>query len=85
MDPKILWPMIFGLIGGLGIFLLGIKKMSEDMQTVAGAGLRRMIGAVTNNRFLATGVGTLVTCLVQSRGGAHRSQLRRRTYAQFVH
>ena len=66
MDPKILWPMIFGLIGGLGIFLLGMKNMSEGMQAVAGTGLRRMIGLATNNRFLATGVGVLVTCLVQS-------------------
>ncbi len=66
MDPEILWPMIFGLIGGLGIFLLGMKNMSEGMQAVAGAGMRRMIGLATNNRFLATGVGVLVTCLVQS-------------------
>jgi len=36
------------------------------MQAVAGAGLRRMIAAVTNNRFMATGVGMFVTTLVQS-------------------
>ena len=66
MDPEIFWPMIFGLIGGLGIFLLGMKNMSEGMQAVAGTGLRRMISLATNNRFLATGVGVLVTCLVQS-------------------
>jgi phosphate:Na+ symporter len=58
--------MSFGLIGGLGIFLLGMKNMSDGMQAVAGTGLRRMIGAVTNNRFLATAVGTGVTCIVQS-------------------
>ena len=58
--------MIFGLIGGLGIFLLGMKYMSEGMQAVAGAGLRRMIGMATNNRVLAAIVGLAVTCLVQS-------------------
>ena len=58
--------LCFGLIGGLGIFLLGMKNMSDGMQAVAGAGLRRMIGAVTDNRFLATAVGTGVTCVVQS-------------------
>ena len=66
MGQEIMWKMIFGLVGGLGIFLLGMKYMSEGMQAVAGAGLRRMISIATNNRILATFVGLSVTCLVQS-------------------
>jgi len=66
MDATFLTSLLFTLVGGLGIFLLGMKNMSEGMQAVAGKGLRRMIGAVTNNRLLATGVGTGVTCVVQS-------------------
>ena len=58
--------LLFGLMGGLGIFLLGMKNMSDGMQAVAGASLRRLIGYVTNNRFLATIVGIVVTCVVQS-------------------
>ena len=58
--------MIFGVLGGLGIFLLGMKNMSESMQVIAGNRLRRLINAVTNNRLIACGVGTLATCLVQS-------------------
>jgi phosphate:Na+ symporter len=58
--------ILFNVIGGLGIFLLGMKNMSEGMQAVAGDGLRRMIGRVTGNRFVACTVGTLVTCVVQS-------------------
>lgn len=58
--------MLFDLIGGLGLFLLGMKSMSDGMQAIAGAGLRRLIGSITQNRFLASGVGTLVTCIVQS-------------------
>lgn len=58
--------MVTTVVGGLGIFLLGMKNMSEGMQAVAGASLRRMISAVTNNRLLATAVGTIVTCIVQS-------------------
>jgi phosphate:Na+ symporter len=54
------------IIGGLGIFLLGMKYMSDGMQAVAGNSLRRMIGLATNNRFLATIVGTVVTVVVQS-------------------
>ncbi len=58
--------LICELVGGLGIFLLGMKNMSDGMQAVAGVSLRRLIGAVTNNRFAATAVGTVVTCIVQS-------------------
>ncbi len=58
--------MILNVIGGLGLFLLGMKYMSEGLQTIAGSRLRRMIGAVTSNRLMAIAVGTGVTCLVQS-------------------
>ena len=58
--------MIFSLIGGLGIFLLGMKNLSEGMQAIAGNGLRRLISMVTTNRLTATSVGVLVTVVVQS-------------------
>ncbi|HMO12591.1 MAG TPA: Na/Pi cotransporter family protein [Pirellulaceae bacterium] len=53
-------------IGGLGIFMFGMKNMSEGVQTIAGPSLRRMISRVTDNRFLAVGTGTTFTLLVQS-------------------
>jgi phosphate:Na+ symporter len=58
--------MFFNVIAGLGVFLLGMKYMSEGLQTIAGRRLRTMIGAATNNRFAGMAVGTGVTCLVQS-------------------
>ncbi len=58
--------MAMSVIGGLGIFMLGMKHMSEGMQAVAGNSLRRMISLVTNNPVLATASGTAVTLLVQS-------------------
>lgn len=58
--------MLMAVVGGLGIFMLGMKYMSEGMQAVAGNSLRRMISLVTNNRLMATGAGTGVTVLVQS-------------------
>ena len=61
-----MFEMTTTLIGGLGIFLLGMKYMSQGLQSIAGASLKRLIGAVTNNRLLATVVGFLVTVLVQS-------------------
>jgi len=66
LELEALMNLLFGLMGGLGIFLLGMKNMSDGMQAVAGASLRRLIGVVTNNRFLATIVGVVVTCVVQS-------------------
>ena len=54
------------VVGGLGIFLLGMKNMSEGMQAVAGNRLRSLINAVTSHRILACGVGIVVTCLIQS-------------------
>ena len=66
MDPAALFKLVCQIVGGLGIFLLGMKNMSDGMQAVAGNSLRRMIGAVTNNRIAATIVGVFVTCVVQS-------------------
>lgn len=66
MNLNSLTQLVFELTGGLGIFLLGMKYMSEGMQAVAGSSLRGLIGAVTSNRFLATIVGVIVTCVVQS-------------------
>ena len=58
--------MLFNVVAGLGVFLLGMKYMSEGLQTIAGRRLRTMIGAATSNRFAGMAVGTGVTCLVQS-------------------
>lgn len=54
------------VVGGLGIFLYGMKNMSEGLQAVAGDRLRRMIGAVTSNRLMGAAVGTGVTGIIQS-------------------
>ena len=66
MEASVITTMIFGVVGGLGIFLLGMKNMSEGMQAVAGAQLRRLINAVTSNRLTACVVGATITCMIQS-------------------
>lgn len=58
--------MAMSVVGGLGLFMLGMKFMSEGMQAVAGNSLRRMISIVTDNPVMATAAGTGVTVLVQS-------------------
>src|SRR6056300_1687187 len=63
------WEFIVGLLyvlGGLGIFLFGMRVMSEGIQKVAGEGMRRIMATMTQNRFFGLLTGLLVTCLVQS-------------------
>jgi phosphate:Na+ symporter len=58
--------MFFVVLGGIGIFLLGMKYLSDGLQLVAGAGLRKMIATVTENRLVAVLVGIIVTVTIQS-------------------
>jgi phosphate:Na+ symporter len=66
VSGKLIQSMIFSLLGGLGIFLLGMRYMSDGLQKIAGNSLKKLIRAVTDNRFMACGVGVMVTLLVQS-------------------
>lgn len=54
------------LIGSVGLFLYGMKLMSEGLQKAAGDRLRNILAAMTNNRFLGALTGIVVTALVQS-------------------
>jgi len=58
--------LIIGLFGGLGLFLFGMHAMSEGMQKSAGARLRNILEMVTRNRIVGTGIGTVVTTVIQS-------------------
>ncbi len=58
--------LLFGLLGGLGLFLYGMKIMSDGLQKIAGDRMRKILAALTNNRFVATLVGIVVTAIIQS-------------------
>ncbi len=66
MDVELFFSIAFAVIGGLGIFLVGMRFMSEGLQAVAGDRLRRMISAITQNRVMGLLTGLMVTCVVQS-------------------
>ncbi len=55
-----------GMIGGLGLFLFGMKTMASGLQKAAGDRLRRILEILTANPVMATITGALVTILVQS-------------------
>lgn len=57
---------ILTLIGSLGLFLFGMKVMSEALQKVAGKGMRKILNAVTFNRFRSITTGFFITAAIQS-------------------
>jgi phosphate:Na+ symporter len=66
MTSLVSQPFLFALLGGLGLFLFGMKLMAEGLQRVAGARLRHILNALTVNRLLGLLVGMGMTTLVQS-------------------
>lgn len=56
----------FSLIGSLGLFLFGMKTMSEGLEKFAGARLRNILAAMTRNRVMGVLTGILITALIQS-------------------
>lgn len=63
IDPR---KIIFWVVGGLGLFLFGMKMMSEGLQKVAGKKIKSILHMLTSNRFIGVLVGTLVTAIIQS-------------------
>ncbi len=58
--------IVFQIIGGLAVFLLGMQMMSTNLQLVAGNKMKSILQKLTANRFMAIIAGAFVTALVQS-------------------
>ena len=58
--------ILLTVLGGLGIFLLGMKHLSEGLQAAAGGGLRKFMAKATSHRLVGVGSGIVSTILVQS-------------------
>jgi phosphate:Na+ symporter len=58
--------MILTVVGGIGIFLIGMMLLTEGLKTAAGGALRELLRRATGNRFAAVASGAVVTALVQS-------------------
>ena len=59
-------PVIFGLFGGLAVFLYGMNLMSDSLQKAAGERMKAVLGAMTRNPVLGVISGALVTAVLQS-------------------
>ena len=64
MNPNL--KIFFGLIGGLALFLYGMNGMSESLQKVAGARMKKILAMLTKNAVLGAIAGCLVTSVLQS-------------------
>jgi Na+/phosphate symporter len=60
--------LIGPLLGGLGLFLLGMGMMTDGLRLAAGGALQRILGAATRTRWHALGSGILVTALLAAVG-----------------
>ena len=58
------------LVGSLGLFLYGMKIMSEGLQKMAGEQLRNILTAMTRNRVMGMLTGIMITALIQSSSAA---------------
>jgi phosphate:Na+ symporter len=58
--------IVFGLIGGLGLFFLGMRMMSESLRKVAGNRLKNTLDILTRRPIIGLFIGTVITMLVQS-------------------
>lgn len=57
---------IFGLLGGLALFLHGMQMMSSGLEAAAGNKMKRILERLTSNRFLGVVVGAVITAVIQS-------------------
>ena len=58
--------VVFGLIGGLALFLFGMNSMSDALQKAAGDKMKKILGFLTRNPIMGALAGALVTAVLQS-------------------
>lgn len=64
MDERV--NIVFGLLGGLAMFLYGMNSMSDALQKAAGEKMKRILGFLTKNPLMGALAGALVTAVLQS-------------------
>lgn len=64
MNEKV--QVIFGLVGGLALFLYGMNSMSVALQKAAGEKMKKVLGFLTKNPIMGALAGALVTAVLQT-------------------
>lgn len=65
-DESWIMYLMFGLFGGLGMFLFGMNLGADGLQKIAGKKMKEILGTFTNNRYMGVLTGILVTAVTQS-------------------
>jgi Na+/phosphate symporter len=66
MDTSTSVELIFGLLGGLALFIFGMQTMSAGLSSAVGDGMRTLLGKATRNRLNGLGLGTVIGGIIQS-------------------
>lgn len=65
-ERRWVWMLFVGLVGGLAFFFLGLDMLSNGLKKFSGGRMRTMLTTLTKNRFMAAGLGSLLTMIFQS-------------------
>ena len=58
--------LIFGMMGGLGLFLYGMNLLSEGLQKITGDKIQKILELLTNKPIMGVATGALITSIIQS-------------------
>lgn len=62
----VLFQSLIWLLAGVGVFIVGMNFMSDALEKSAGAGMKKMLERISNNRFSGVTIGAGVTAIIQS-------------------
>ncbi len=57
---------VFFMLGGIAIMMFGMRTMGTNLEGIAGNNMKKMLGKMTDNRFVGVGVGAAVTAIINS-------------------
>ncbi len=64
--PDTIAELVFWLLGGLALFIYGMRVMGDGLSSAVGSGMRSLLGKATRNRMVGLGLGTMSGTLIQS-------------------
>ncbi len=57
---------IFFMLGGIAVMMFGMRTMGANLERIAGNNVKKLLGRITNNRFVGVGIGAAVTAIINS-------------------
>ena len=57
---------VFFMLGGIAVMMFGMRTMGANLERIAGNNVKKMLGRITNNKFVGVGIGAAVTAIINS-------------------